>query len=165
NIGEQMKNSNAKVFEVVIEVNEFDSVMRPAMTTKNIIITDVIESALYIPIECIHTQDSITYVVTGNKRQQIIVGKSNENEIIIKAGLEEDDNIYLLPPEGYADFKLSGLSPDIIKKYSKPIAVTAVTNDEAEKGNSEYDQKEPPGKGEGKKGNRKKGGQGKPAKN
>jgi len=33
NIGEQMKNTNAKVFEVMIEVFEFDSVMRPAMTT------------------------------------------------------------------------------------------------------------------------------------
>jgi multidrug efflux pump subunit AcrA (membrane-fusion protein) len=51
NIGEQMKNSNAKVFEVLIEVNEFDSVMRPAMTTKNIIITDVIDSVVYVPIE------------------------------------------------------------------------------------------------------------------
>ncbi|MGE4540937.1 MAG: HlyD family secretion protein, partial [Bacteroidales bacterium] len=32
NIGEQMRNSNAKVFEVKIEVNEFDSILRPAMT-------------------------------------------------------------------------------------------------------------------------------------
>src|SRR5690606_2594225 len=42
NIGEQMRNSNAKVFEVRIRVNEFDSILRPAMTTKNTIITSVI---------------------------------------------------------------------------------------------------------------------------
>lgn len=120
NIGEQMKNSNAKVFEVVIAVNEFDSVMRPAMTTKNIIITDIIDSTLFIPIECIHTQDTISYVVVGGKRQQVIIGKSNENEIIIKAGLKEDQDIYLLPPEGYADFKLSRLSSEVIAKYTPP---------------------------------------------
>ncbi len=157
NIGEQMKNTNAKVFEVVIEVNEFDSVMRPAMTTKNIIITDVIENALFIPIECIHTQDTITYVVSGNKRQQVIVGKTNENEIIIKAGLEEDDNIYLLPPEGYSDYRLLSLSPDIIKEYSQPKATSAVASDKVEKENKEFDQRKPLGDGEWKKENRKKG--------
>ncbi len=162
NIGEQMKNSNAKVFEVVIEVNEFDSVMRPAMTTKNIIITDVIDSALYIPIECIHTQDSITYVVSGNRRQQVIVGKSNENEIIIKAGLEENDNIFLLAPEGYSEYKLSRLDSEIIQKYSKPIAVSEPPNDNSETTNSEFDQKKPSNKRDDK---REKGHQRKPAKN
>jgi multidrug efflux pump subunit AcrA (membrane-fusion protein) len=126
NIGEQMKNSNAKVFEVVINVNEFDSVMRPAMTTKNIIITDVIDSAVYIPIECVHAQDSISYVVTGNRRQQVIVGKSNENEIIVKAGLEEGDDIYLLPPEGYAEFRLSSLPEEIVEKYRAKEPISAV---------------------------------------
>ena len=32
-----MQNSNAKVFEVMIKVNEFDSILRPSMTTKNTI--------------------------------------------------------------------------------------------------------------------------------
>jgi multidrug efflux pump subunit AcrA (membrane-fusion protein) len=117
NIGEQMKNTNAKVFEVLIEVNEFDSVMRPAMTTKNVIITDIIDDVLYAPIECIHTEDSISFVVTGGTRQQVIVGKSNENEIIIHAGLEEGDDVYILPPEGYEDFRLSLLDEEIIAKY------------------------------------------------
>ncbi|MBN2174256.1 MAG: HlyD family secretion protein [Bacteroidales bacterium] len=117
NIGEQMKNTNAKVFEVVINVNEFDSIMRPAMTTKNVIITDVIDSVLYIPLECIHTEDTITYVVRGNSKQQVIVGKSNENEIIIKAGLDKGDEIYLLPPENYKDFRFSLLPKDVIEKF------------------------------------------------
>jgi len=93
---------------------------KQAMLGKNIIITDIIDSALFIPIECIHTQDSISYVVAGGKRKQVIIGKSNENEIIIKAGLKEDEDIYLLPPEGYADFKLSRLPSEIIAKYAPP---------------------------------------------
>ncbi len=117
NIGEQMKNSNAKVFEIHIDVNEFDSVMRPAMTTKNIIITDVIDSALYLPIECIHSEDSISYVVAGKYKKQVIVGKSNENEIIIKAGLEAGEDVYLVPPDDFKDFRLEKLPDDVIKEY------------------------------------------------
>jgi len=119
NIGEQMKNSNAKVFEVLIEVNEFDSVMRPAMTTKNIIVTNVFDSVLFVPIECIHTEDSISYVVKGNAKRQVIVGKTNENEIIIRYGLDEGTDIYLLPPEGYEEFRLVKLDDEILEKIAE----------------------------------------------
>ncbi|GAB4312456.1 MAG: efflux RND transporter periplasmic adaptor subunit [Bacteroidales bacterium] len=119
NIGEQLKNSNAKVFEVIIDVHEFDSVMRPAMTTKNVIITDVIDDALYVPIECIHTQDSVTFVVKGNTRQQVVTGKSNENEITILAGLDEGDEIYLLPPEDFENFRLVRLPDEVINRYKE----------------------------------------------
>lgn len=156
NIGEQMKNTNAKVFEVVIDVNEFDSVMRPAMTTKNIIVTDVIDSALFVPIECIHTQDSITYVVSGNRRQQVIVGKSNENEIIIKEGLEEGDDVYLLAPEGYAEFKLSSLDPEILQKY-KQAKQTTKTLDKQDQSENRDLKKPPPQTKEQKRQNNKKG--------
>jgi len=122
NIGEQLRNSNAKVFEVKIEVNEYDSILRPAMTTKNTIITGIIDSVLYIPLECVHSNDSLSYVYTSNRKQHIIVGKSNENEIIVKAGLEEDDKIYLIPPENAEDYRLDALEPEIIEKYSKPKA-------------------------------------------
>ena len=119
NIGEQMKNTNAKVFEVLIEIHGFDSVMRPAMTTKNVIITDVIEDALFIPIECVHTEDSISYIAKGNSRRQVIVGKTNENEIIIKEGLISGDNLYLLPPDGFEDFRLIELDEEIVARYKE----------------------------------------------
>ncbi len=157
NIGEQMKNTNAKVFEVVIEVNEFDSVMRPAMTTKNIIITDVIDSALFIPIECIHTEDSITYVATGSRRQQVIVGKSNENEIIIKEGLEEGDNIYLLAPIGYAEYRLTRLDPDILQKYKQTDQTTKAPDNKQEQNEIRDSNKPPPPKRDQKKENDSKG--------
>ncbi|PKP52793.1 MAG: RND transporter [Bacteroidetes bacterium HGW-Bacteroidetes-1] len=115
NIGEQLRNSNAKVFEVKIEVNEFDSIIRPAMTTKNIIITDEIDSVLYIPLEAIHNLDSIQYVFTGNRRQQVIVGKSNENEIIIRAGLDATDKVRLIPPENPESIRFIPLSEEALK--------------------------------------------------
>ena len=127
NIGEQLQSSNAKVFEVKIVVNEFDSILRPAMTTKNTIVTNVIDNVLFLPIEAIYSNDTITYVFRkdGRKtiRQQVIVGLSNENEIIIKAGLSEKDEILLVQPDKPEEFKLSKLSPDILKKFEeKPVA-------------------------------------------
>ncbi len=127
NIGEQLANSNAKVFEVIIEVNESDSILRPAMTTKNMIITDVLDSVVFIPIESIHSNDSLSYVFKGSRRQQVILGKANENEIIIRAGLEGGEDIYLVPPEGAADFSITALDTAIVNHFKRL--------DELEKGN------------------------------
>ena len=130
NMGEQMANSNAKVFEVMIKVNEFDSILRPSMTTKNTIITDVIDSVLYIPIECIQNNDSMSYVITSNEKKQIISGKYNENEIIIKAGLVKDEMIYLIPPEDCEDYDLVLLDSTIIKKYTVVPQIDTITNED-----------------------------------
>ena len=120
NIGEQMKNSNAKVFEVKIEVKEFDSILRPAMTTKNTIITAIIDSVDFIPIECLHSNDSLSFVYTTRKtKQQVIPGRSNENEIIIKAGLAEGEMIHLIPPENKDSYKLIQLDTTIINKFKR----------------------------------------------
>jgi len=114
NIGEQMQGTNAKVFEVKILVHEFDSILRPAMTTKNTIITAVVPNVIYVPIESVHTSDSITYVfkAEGSRviKQQVKAGVSNENEIIITKGLTEKDKVYLLTPENAEKLKLVKLS-------------------------------------------------------
>ncbi len=119
NIGQQMRNSNAKVFEVIIEIDGFDSILRPAMTTKNRIITEVIDSAVYIPIECLHNNDTINYVLTDHEKRQVIPGKSNDNDIIIEAGLEPGEKVYLIPPEGYKDWSLVPLPEKVLKEYKE----------------------------------------------
>jgi len=63
NMGEQMRNSNAKVFEVIIHVNGFDSILRPSMTTKNSIITEIIDSVLFVPIESVNIVDTINLFI------------------------------------------------------------------------------------------------------
>jgi multidrug efflux pump subunit AcrA (membrane-fusion protein) len=113
NIGEQMRSSNAKVFEVKIKVNEFDSILRPAMTTKNAIITGTVKNVLSIPIEALHSEDSlnIVYTKSGSKitRKEVETGQSNENEIIIKRGLEKDEEVLLTIPEKPEKYKLTRL--------------------------------------------------------
>lgn len=116
NMGEQLKNSNAKVFEVKLNVNEFDSILRPAMTTKNIIITEEIPDRVFIPLEALFVADSVQFVYTSGRRQQVIAGKSNENEIIILAGLKEGDKVRLNPPPRPESWRFVPLSPQEIEK-------------------------------------------------
>jgi len=126
NIGEQPQNSNAKVFEVQIIINESDSVLRPAMTTKNTILTAMIDSVIFVPIEAVFGNDSLSFVYKKARskvvKQQVIGGQSNENEIIIKAGLLEDDEVMLVPPEKSEDLKFLPLSVQEIEKFKvKPV--------------------------------------------
>lgn len=119
NIGEQLRNTNAKVFEVIIEVKESDTILRPAMTTKNKIITDLIDSVYFIPIEAVHNQDSMTFVYTRKTKQQVLIGPSNDNEVIIKAGLDENDEVYLLAPEDADTYRLVKLDTAIVNDIKR----------------------------------------------
>lgn len=108
NVGEQRPNSDAKVFEVKVEINETDTTLRPAMSTANEIITDMIPQATYIPLESVFNQgDSISYVYKKSGletiKQEVKLGKANANEVIVKDGVDAGEKIYLIAPEGMED--------------------------------------------------------------
>ena len=102
NIGESRPNSDSKVFEVILEVTDRDTTLRPAMTTSNQIIANVLEKALAIPLESIHASDSLNFVFmksSGNIiRKQVEIGLINENEAEVRRGLSLGDQIYLSMP-------------------------------------------------------------------
>ncbi len=102
NVGEQLPNSDAKVFEVVIQLNETDTTLRPAMTTVNEILAGSYEDVIYVPLEAVHSTDSMSYVISADKNVKRIVdlGEPNENHIIILEGLDADAEIYMTVPEG-----------------------------------------------------------------
>ena len=103
NIGEQRPNSESKVFEVKIQINETDSTLRPAMTTSNTILITTIPNVMYIPIEAVRSEgkQSFVYVRSGKKaeKRNVKLGVMNENEVIITSGITEKDEIYLVPPD------------------------------------------------------------------
>ncbi|MCH8233156.1 MAG: efflux RND transporter periplasmic adaptor subunit [Bacteroidetes bacterium] len=105
NVGEQNPNSDAKVFQVLIEIHESDTTLRPGMTTGNTIVTDVIPDAIFIPIECLHSQgDTLLYVIKESglsiTKQEVLAGKSDSDHVVILSGVEENDRIFLSDPEG-----------------------------------------------------------------
>jgi multidrug efflux pump subunit AcrA (membrane-fusion protein) len=105
NIGEQRPNTDAKVFQILIEIHESDTTLRPGMTTSNSILAEEINDVLFIPVECIHSQgDSITYVYRKSglsyTKQQIKTGITNSDETIVLEGLSDGDVLYLSDPPG-----------------------------------------------------------------
>jgi len=110
NIGEQLENSDAKMFEVLIRIDGINAELRPAMTAFNKIIIESFDDVVYIPTECVHTGiDGIPFVYKKNKTRQIVVlGEMNEKNIIIREGLEPGTPLYVIPPEEPEKFKLVG---------------------------------------------------------
>jgi HlyD family secretion protein len=110
NIGEQLPNADAKVFEVQIDVNESDPILRPSMTTGNKIITKTIDGVIYIPLESVQAgADSIPFVYMKNGDKQIVVlGESNENNVVVEQGLDAGAMIYLSTPAEPERFTLVG---------------------------------------------------------
>ena len=92
-----MPNTNDKVFEVQIKIDGSDPVLRPSMTTGNKIMIKTMKDAVYIPIECVQAGiDSIPFVYKKNGTKQIVLlGESNEKNVIIEKGLESGN--YAIP--------------------------------------------------------------------
>ncbi|NBP68728.1 MAG: HlyD family efflux transporter periplasmic adaptor subunit [Cytophagia bacterium] len=131
NVGEQRPNSDAKVFEVSVEINGTDPTLRPSMTTSNKIIANVINDAIYIPLESLHSQsDTITYVFLKKGldiiKQEVVVGETNANDAIITSGLSTEDKLYLSVPSGLED-KSVELLPEMNGKRSKEKQEAKVT--------------------------------------
>ena len=115
NVGENLPNTDSKVFEVRIEMNEMDSTIRPGMTTGNNIIASSVEDVLFIPLEAVHSQeDTLVYVYKKSgwrlSKQEIRIGKRNENFVIVTSGLEEGEDVLLSTPEDRTDMTVELLA-------------------------------------------------------
>ncbi len=101
NIGEQVRNFDTKVFEVIVLLNSIDSLLRPAMTTGISILVDSIPSSLQVPLEAIQV-DSVSFVYRKTKggitKQEVVTGPSNDISICIAAGLQSGDQVILNTP-------------------------------------------------------------------
>lgn len=121
NIGEQRPNSNSKVFQVIIQVNQSDSTLRPAMTTSNLIHVNSVDSALFVPLETVHTDDSLNFVYkrggAGVIRQQVVMGLMNENNVIIHEGVQPDDQLFLSTPEDTTGIRTERLPEEVLEQY------------------------------------------------
>ncbi|MFW5963098.1 MAG: efflux RND transporter periplasmic adaptor subunit [Bacteroidota bacterium] len=99
NIGQEIKNSGAKVFEVTINLDETDDTLRPSMTTSNKIITDAYENVKYLPLEAVHTEKDKAFVYTiNNEKKYIETGTTNENHIIVE-NIEKGEKVRLDVPK------------------------------------------------------------------
>lgn len=103
-VGKQKNNSStAKVFDIVINILNQDSVMKPGMTTSNEIIIETIKLAKFVPIESVFEEDGKSFVYVksafGNKKVEVKVGPKNENHAVILEGVSKGDKVALSNPD------------------------------------------------------------------
>lgn len=120
NIGEQLPNSDTKVFEVLARIDDYDPALRPSMTTSNKVIIQTYDDVIYVPSESVHAGvDSVPFVYTKDGKKQIVVlGESNDKSIIVEKGLDSGTPVWLSVPENPDKFVLAGreLIPEIREK-------------------------------------------------
>ncbi|MEM7102994.1 MAG: efflux RND transporter periplasmic adaptor subunit [Bacteroidota bacterium] len=121
NIGEQRPNFDAKVFEVKIQLLESDSILRPAMTTSNTVLTGTYEEVHFLPLEAFFSNDSMTYVFLEKDkklvRQEVLTGLGNETESIVEVGVEDGNIVLLNAPENAEDLPIVHLPDDVKAEY------------------------------------------------
>ena len=102
NVGEQRPNADAKVFEVVVNIEKPDTSLRPGMTTGNEVETQSLKDVLYIPLDALVVENGIPVVFKqeGGRviKQEVATGAMNDDEVVIVKGLTEGETVLLSPP-------------------------------------------------------------------
>ncbi|MBD0833561.1 efflux RND transporter periplasmic adaptor subunit [Aestuariibaculum sediminum] len=113
NVGETKRGSDIKLFQVLIKLNDTNKNIRPGMTTSNRILTNQEDNVLMMPLEAVFLKDSISYAYVKSglsiEKQEVNLGESNNEVVIIKKGLKENDVVYLNKPEGLEEKSIKRL--------------------------------------------------------
>ncbi|HPF61036.1 MAG: HlyD family efflux transporter periplasmic adaptor subunit [Gemmatimonadetes bacterium] len=115
NVGEERPNTDAKVFEVRIAIEQSDTTLRPGMTTANVIRTLEVPDVLFVPIEAVDNADGVPFVYLRRGRsivrQEVVTGAMNDDSVVITQGVAEGDVVLLTAPADAASLDLVRL-PD-----------------------------------------------------
>lgn len=112
-IGQQKPNSDAKVFEVLINVITKDPTLRPAMTTSCRILSEMFDKGLQIPLEAIYNDHKSSFVFADDHghlaKKEVKILTVNETSALISNGLTEGEKVYLSLPDDTSGLKLVAL--------------------------------------------------------
>jgi HlyD family secretion protein len=110
NIGEVLPNSDSKMFEVMIKIDNSNGKLLPSMTSSNRVMIKSYDKVVYIPVECVQTgEDGIPFVFTKDRKKQVIIpGEMNDKNIIIEKGLKAKTAVWMRTPDDPKKFKLKG---------------------------------------------------------
>lgn len=102
-IGQQAdRSSSVKTFEIVVDINESDPILKPGMTTSNEILIQTVQKAISIPLESVFSKNgkTVVYKINGGSPKELIVetGVRNSNFVTITKGLSAGDKVTLRDP-------------------------------------------------------------------
>lgn len=96
------RESRVKVFPVEIHINETNKNLLPGLTVSCRLIIDQIDNVLYVPIEAVNVEGDkyFVYKKSGSSynKEEVEVGTSNSDYMIITNGLSENDEVALVIP-------------------------------------------------------------------
>ncbi len=87
---------------MTILVKRVDPRLRPGMSARVELLVEQIDNARYVPLESVFEKGGRRYcfVLRQGKAQvrEVLTGPSNENHIVIEAGLEQGERVLLRDP-------------------------------------------------------------------
>ena len=104
-------NAGVKEYATTIEVVEPSAGLRPGMTARVAIRVETIEDALQVPIQAVMERGGKHYCLRRSGQQleprQVLVGATNEKFLVIRQGLEVDNEVVLNPRSRLTDADLA----------------------------------------------------------
>jgi HlyD family secretion protein len=95
-----------KYFSVTILVAEADARLRPGMSARVELLVERLEKAIYVPLEAVFERGGKHYCYVGHggssEVREVLIGPSNENHIVVEAGLEVGERVLLRDPNDAA---------------------------------------------------------------
>ncbi len=102
NIGQELPGFDTKVFRIMIDMKENGKELKPSMTTDNRIIVENLDDVIKIPRNCLFGSNGESYVFLkkGSEiwKKKVVTGMENEEEVVVKSGLQVKDKIYTSVP-------------------------------------------------------------------
>jgi HlyD family secretion protein len=100
-------NPSVKVFEVLVDLDQADSILRPGMTVSARIMVSTIENVVSVPIEAVFDDGGkpVVYAEHGSsfEKRTVTLGEKNDNFIIVTKGLKEGEKVSLTDPNKSAE--------------------------------------------------------------
>ena len=93
--------NDIKVFDIIIDINEVDKILKPGMTAKSTILIETIPDQMFVPIEAVFEKEGkkVVYLLDGKaKPVEVTPGRRNDNFVTIQADLEAGGLISLVDP-------------------------------------------------------------------
>jgi HlyD family secretion protein len=102
-IGQQNdRSTNIKTFEVVVDIDETDPILKPGMTTSLDIVVETVPDAISVPLESVFSKGgkTVVYKMKGSSTEEVVVetGLRNSNYVTIANGLKAGDKVTLRDP-------------------------------------------------------------------
>lgn len=94
--------TNAKVFDIEVQLDSTNGQLRPGMTSNVRLITGRIADALTVPLQCVYEKEgeTVVYVKRGSgfKPQTVLLGQKSSDRVVVLEGLKENDRVALRDP-------------------------------------------------------------------